>query len=212
MSEILAELEKPLVKNFREKRKLYCIPLLHYDKDSLEDYLKQIDQYWSQVAEQVEKLEKAGKVKKIYHENNSKIQEEGLESIKSINEKSYAFIKKKFERGAELEAFEDKELLDEFQDWQMCLLVTGRSKLVFEKIQNFMKETYERRIKHLSKRIVETLNKGEAGVLISSEDLRIRIQPFLSSDIQVFLIHPPALNEIKRWLRNHFDSKKPFTT
>lgn len=211
MSKILAKLEKPSVKDFQEKRKLYCIQLLHYDKDSLEDYLKQIDLYWNQVIEQVDKLEKAGRVQRIYHENNSKIQEEGLKFIEAINGQSHRFSKTKFEQGAKIEAFEDKELLDEFQDWSMCLLVTGRSNSVSEKIQNFTKEVFERRIKRLSKRIVETLSKGEAGVLISSEDLRIRIQPLLSSDIQVFLIHPPALNEIKRWLRDHFDSKNSFT-
>jgi hypothetical protein len=208
MSKTLSKLEKPPIKDFERKRKLYCIPLLLYDKDSLEEYLKLIEQYWNQVDDHIKKLEKAGKIQRIYHESNSLSGEKGLSFIESISERSHKFTKEKVEQGAIIEAFENKELQDIFQDWSMCLLVTGRSKSVTEKIQNLAREAYEKRIKHLSSRIDETLKIGEAGVLISNEDLRMRIQPNLASDIQIFLVHPPSLNDITRWLRDHFDSKK----
>jgi hypothetical protein len=67
---------------------------------------------------------------------------------------------------------------------------------VFKKIVDFQEEA---RI-HLE-RINETLKENEAEMLIMTDENRMRIQPMISSDIRVFLVRPPDLNDVQRWLR-----------
>ncbi|KPV63378.1 MAG: hypothetical protein AOA65_1386 [Candidatus Bathyarchaeota archaeon BA1] len=142
--------------------------------------------YWRQVAEQVESLERAGKVSKVYHESVSSSGEEAMDAIKRMNEKSYKLVKAKCAAGATVQALEDKDSLDEYLDWSMCLSVVGRSQNVVRKIIDFREEAAKRREEHISKRINETLKENEAAMLIMTDENRMRIQPKLSSDIQVF--------------------------
>ena len=133
--------------------------------------------------------------------------EEAKEMIKRINEKSYALVKDKCAAGATLQALEDKDLLDEYLDWSMCLSVVGRSPDVFKKIVTFQEEAAKKREEYMSERINETLGENEAGILFMTNETRMRIQPKLSSDIKVFLVHPPALNDIQQWLREYMSKR-----
>jgi len=202
MSKKLGKVEKPLVEKFKEKRKLYCVPLIFSDKDALKNYLEIFNRYWDEVAEHITNLEKAGKVKKIYHESISIGGEDGLQAIKEINKRSYQLVNSKYAQGIELQALEDKDLFNEYMDWSMCRLVIGRSQKVVNKIQEFYQKANEKRDEYVAKQIDNTLKKGEAGMLIMSDEYRMRIQSRLPSDIQIFLVNPPALNDIQQWLRN----------
>lgn len=205
MSKELGRIQKPSLDGFREGRKLYCVPLLPYLKgiDVPKDYSEKVSLYWQQVSEQVESLEKAGKVSHIYHESVSTRGEEAMKMIKRMNEKSYGLVKAKCKVGATLQALEDKILLDEYLDWSLCMSVVGRSQKVLKQVADFQTEAAIKREEHISKKINETLKENEAGMLIMTDENRIRIQPKISSDIQVFLVRPPALNEVQLWLRDY---------
>jgi hypothetical protein len=207
MAETLGRITKPSVDKFKGERKLYCVPLLINIKDAPQQYQEKYNLYWDQVAEHINGLEKAGKVSKIYHEGIFSSGEEGLEAIRQFNEKSYQLVKSKYEQEAEIQALEDRDLFDEYTDWLMALSVVGRSKKVADKVLEYYRDVSDRRDEHIVKKINETLKEGEAGMLIMSDEYRMHIQPQLSTDIQVFLVRPPALNDIQQIIREMVKNK-----
>ena len=193
------KIENPSAERYKGKRKLYCIPLLYSEKEAQSDYLEMISRYWDQVEEHVKKMEKAGKVNKIYHEAIYSTGEDGISEIEKLNEESYKLVKSKCEKGAELQSLEDKDLFYEFMDWRRCMIIPFNSEKVFSKVLEFYRDTSKRRYEHIAKRIDETLEEGETGMLIMNEEDRSNIQ-FLS-DIEIFIVHPPALADIQHWIR-----------
>jgi hypothetical protein len=198
MSEAI-KVEKPRAELYKEKRKLYCISLLYSEKEAPTDYLEMIDQYWTQVEEQIQKVEKAGTVNKIYHEAIYSTGDKGMRALQKLNEKSYKLVKKKREEGAELESLEDRELFYEFMDWKRCMIMPFSSRNVMGKVLEFYKEASEKRYEYLAKRIDATLGEGNAGMLIMNEEDRSNI--LFPHDIEIFIVHPPALTDIQRWIR-----------
>jgi len=199
-------IEKPNAELYKEKRKLYCISLLYSEKEAPEDYLEKINQYWNQVEEQVKKLEKAGKVNKIYHEAIYSAGEEGMKGIEKLNEKSYKLVTSKCEEGAELQPLEDRELFYECMDWRRCMILPFNSGIVLNKVLEFYKEASKKRYEYVAQRIDETLKEGETGMLIMNEDDRSNI-PF-PSDIEIFIVHPPVFADIQQWIREQLRRKE----
>lgn len=193
------KIEKPSAELYKGKRKLYCIPLLYSEKEAQSDYLEMINRYWDQVEEQVKKIEKAGKVNRIYHEAIYSAGEAGMGELEKLNEESYKLVKSKCEEGAELQSLEDKDLFYEFMDWRRCMIIPFNSEKVFSKVLEFYRDTGKSRYEHIAKRIDETLEKGETGMLIMNEEDRSNIQ--FTTDIEIFIVHPPALADIQQWIR-----------
>ena len=79
------------------------------------------------------------------------------------------------------------------------MIIPFNSEKVFGKVLEFYRDTSKRRYEHIAKRIDETLEEGETGMLIMNEEDRSNIQ-FLS-DIEIFIVHPPALADIQHWIR-----------
>ena len=200
------KLEKPRADLYTGKRKLYCISLLYSEPEAPPEYLELIEHYWTQVEEQVTKLEKVGRVSTIYHEAIYAAGDEGLNEIKKLNEKSYTLVKRKCEEGAALESLEDKELFYEFIDWRRCMLLPFNSRNALTKVLEFYKAASSKRYDYVAKRIDETLKEGGAGMLIMNEEDRSTI-PF-PHDIELFIVHPPALTDIQRWVREQLRSEE----
>lgn len=191
--------------DFQDFRKLFCIPLIPHlvGEQIQEDLRNNIDLFWRQVGRQIADLERSGKVSYIFLESVTKDGEAGLDMVKQISEQCYSLVKEKMGQGAKLIKIEDEEVLDEFVDWSICLSLIRRSKLVFNRILEFYNDVAERRWKEIAKRIDDTLEKGEAALSVMTEENRVQVQSNLPSDIQVFLVHPPALNDIQRWFRDY---------
>ena len=199
MAENLGKIEKPPAQEFRAKRKLYFVPLIYCGKESPAEYLEKFNIYWGQAENQVSNLElKLGKVDKIYHELIPVGGEDGIKAIEELNNKSYQIVKKRLEEGARLEVIEEGELLTEFMDWSMCLVAGLQNKTVITKVYQFYTEVSRKRNEHIAKQIDETLKGDETGALFMREGHQVQFP----SDIQVFYVAPPALDEIKRWLRD----------
>jgi len=211
LSPKLGEIKKPQVREFRDVRKLLCLPLIpQLKKNSLnKDLENSIDQFWEQATYQIENLERTGKVSKIFFESITKDGEPGLEMVKPLSQKSYDIIKERIDKGAKLVIIENEEILNEFLDWSICLSVIGKSQKVLNKVLEFYKDVTVRRNTEIAKRIDGTLKKNESGLLVMTDENRLQIQPHLPSDIQVFLIHPPALNDIMRWFRDYWKKQTP---
>jgi hypothetical protein len=200
MTEELGKIEKPPVEQFKKGRKLYFVPLLYGGEKPPEEYASLLEKYWEQVAKQMEDLElKLGSIRRLYHELIAVPGEEGSKTVKELNEMSFKIIKACLDKGASLEAVEDADLLAEFMDWSRCLIIGLESQKAANLVYQSYEEAGKRRNEIIAGRINETLDSDEAGILLMRENHRVQFPP----DIQVFYIAPPALDEIKRWLRDH---------
>lgn len=199
MSEELGKIEKPAAEEFKGGRKLYFVPLIYCGKDPEAEYLEKFNEYWDQVESQMSDLElKLGRVGKIYHELIPVGGDDGVKVIKELNDKSCQIIENRLKEGAQLGATEEGELLTEFMDWTKCLAVGLQNQKVFTQVYEFYIEASKKRNEHIAKQIDETLNADEIGLLFMREGHQVQFP----QDIQVFYVTPPALDEIKRWLRD----------
>lgn len=199
MSEQLGKMEKPSVEEFKTGRKLYFIPLVYSGKEASDEYLGKYNRYWEQVDSHTEELElKLGKVNKIYHEFVSVGGEDGVKAIAELNEKSCEIIKKRLEKGAQLEAIEQMELLTEFMDWTRCLALGLQNQNVLVQIYEFYVQASKKRNEHITQQVDETLKANEVGMFLMREGHQVQFPP----DIEVFYVAPPALDELRRWFRD----------
>ena len=198
MPEELGKIEKPSAEEFKKGRRLYFVPLIYCEKEPPAEYLERFNKYWNQVENQVSGLElKLGKIDKIYHELIPVGGEDGVKAIKDLNDKSYQIVEKRLAKGTQLEATEETELLTEFMDWSRCLVVGLQNEKVFTEVYQRYTKASKKRNEHIAKQIDETLKADEVGILFMREGHQIQFP----SDIRVFYVVPPALDEIKRWFR-----------
>ncbi len=198
MSE-LGKIEKPSAESYKEGRKLYLVPLIYRAEEIESEYVVLFDKYWSQVEAQITNLEsKLGPVRHIFHELVVSSGEGALNIVKELNEKVYGITKGKIEKGAELEATEDGEILTEFMDWSRCLSINLQNPRIISKIYDFYQESARKRLEFITKQIDGKIKANETAILFIREGIGIQFP----ADIQVFYVSPPALDELKRWLRD----------
>jgi hypothetical protein len=206
MSEELGRIEKPAVEEFEKGRKLYFVPLIYGGEEPPEDYLEKFNRYWNQVEDKIGALElKLGPVTRIYHEMVASGGDEGIKTVQELNPKSFDIIKNRLDKGAQLEATEERELLSELMDWSRCLAIGLQSQNVFATAYHSYTEVSKKRNEYITRRIDETLKEDEIGILFMREGHEIQFP----KDIQVFYIAPPALNDIRRWVRDQ-ETKPPY--
>ena len=103
-----------------------------------------------------------------------------------------------------MEAVEETDILTEFMDWSRCLALGLQNQQVFTRIYEAYLEAGKKRNEHIAKQIDETLKADEAGILFMREGHQVQFP----ADVQVFYVAPPALDEIKRWLREHESARE----
>jgi len=198
MTEQLGKIEKPTVEEYKAGRKLLFVPLIFTPREPQADFLKLVKSYWSEVEAQVSKLEAMlSEVNKVYHELIPVGGKQGMKAIKELNSGSYQVANARLKKGAKLQPIEDGELLTEFMDWSKCLAVGLQSSGVFVRVYESYAEAQKRRNSHMAKQIDDTLKNDKMGILLMREGHQVQFP----SDIQVFYVAPPSLDEIKRWLR-----------
>jgi hypothetical protein len=201
----LGKINKPEAASFKRGRKLLLVPLIYSYKDSPSEYTEKYELYWKQAVGHIANLEaKIGTVSRVYHESISLSGEDGLKIMERLNPKSYQIAKQKCQDGATLEVIEDKELAEETIDWERCLFIGFISDKVARKVSEFYIETSRKRYEHISKRIDETLQANEIGVLFIREGHLVQFP----EDVEVFSVSPPALDEIHSWLRERASAKE----
>jgi hypothetical protein len=194
----LGQIEKPSTESFTGKRKLYCVSNIYPVYDPPDDFKELFDRYWNEVDQQIEKLEAAGKVKKIFCEMVYTQKEEIMEILGRFNERVQQIVKKKVEEGGTLLPLEDKEIFGPYMDWGNCLRVVSTQE-VFSKILDYYTELATKRLQHILSMIDKNLGQEEAGLLILKDEDRSRLQ--FPGDIEVFLVTPPSYDDITRWFR-----------
>ena len=73
------------------------------------------------------------------------------------------------------------------------------SQKVVSKVYESYTEAGKQRNESIARKIDETLKENEIGIALMRENHHVQFP----SDIQVFYVAPPALDEIKRWLREY---------
>jgi hypothetical protein len=200
MPEELGKIEKLPVENYQKGRKLFFVPLIFANPELPLEFTIKYNYYWEQVDSQIANLEeKLGPVNRIYHEMVAEGGEEGFQTLQKMSESSLQVIRKRVERGSVFEALEDVDILTELTDWSRCLGLGLQSQKVFTSIYGSYTEVNKRRNDSLAKKIDSTLKANESSILIMAEGHQVRFP----ADIQVFYVAPPALDDIKRWLRDY---------
>lgn len=206
MAEELGKIPKPEAGQYQNKRKLYLIPLLYSWQDAPAEYNLKFDIYWQQVSEHIASLEsKMGKVNRIYHESISVAGDEGLKILEKINPSSAKIAGEKCRSGAQIEAVEDGELVEESMDWERHLMLGFISQKVAQTVSEFFNEASKKRYEYIAKKIDETFKDNEAALLFIRDNHRVQFP----SDIEVFSVVPPMLDEIQRWFRDQQAKEAP---
>ncbi|UCD08269.1 MAG: hypothetical protein JSU79_07895 [Dehalococcoidales bacterium] len=198
MTDELGQVEKPEAKQYEGKRKLYLVPLVYTYEGAPSDYAEKYELYWKQVQETIMNLEsKMGTVDLVYHESVTISGDEGLEIMEKLSPLSCKITKERCQSGAKLEVIEDEELTEETMDWERHFMMGFISNKVAKTVSDLYAEASKKRYEHIANRINETLGEDNAAILFIRENHRVQFP----SDIEVFSVAPPALDEINRWLR-----------
>ncbi len=198
MTDEIGKVEKPEAQQFEGKRKLYLVPLIYSFEGAPADYTDKYTLYWKQVGEHIGNLEsKMGTVDLIYHESVTIAGDEGLEIMEKLSPLSCEITRERCRSGAKLEVVEDVELTEETMDWERHLMMGFISNKVARTVSELFAEASRKRYEYIASRINETLGEDNAAILFIRENHRIQFP----SDIEVFSVAPPALDEIHRWLR-----------
>jgi hypothetical protein len=199
MPEQLGKIERLEVERFKQGKKLYLVPLVYSGEDAPDEYKEKCSRYWQQVTEQLTNLaSKIGKVNWVYHESIFQCGEDGMKAMERLNLSSYQIAKTQCDNGAIFETIEERELFEEVMDWQRCLMLGFISDNVAGKVSEFYVEAARKRNEFMAKKISETLKDDEAGLLFIREEHSVQFP----SDVEVFSIFPPVLDEIHRWYRD----------
>ena len=199
MPEQLGKIERLEVEHFKQRKKLYLIPIIYSGEEAPDEYKEKCSRYWQQVAEQLTNLaSKIGRVNRVYHESIFQSGEDGMKAVERLNPSSYQIAKTQCDNGAIFETIEERELFEEVMDWQRCLMLGFISDKVASKVSEFYVEAAKKRNEFMAKKISETLKDDEAGLLFIREEHSVQFP----SDIEVFSVFPPALDEIHRWYRD----------
>ena len=202
----LGKIQKPEAGDFADRKKLYCVADIYSFKDAPDDYRELVDKYWDEVAQHLEKIEIAGKIKKIFCEIITGEDKEDLDILAKVSEKLSQIVKKKVEEGGALFALESKEILGPYTDWGNCLRVVFTEE-VFTRVLGFYREFSEKRTRHIMEVIEKNLSEAEAGLLIMKDEDRMQLQ--FPKDVEIFLVTPPSYDAIMRWFREKKTGRKP---
>jgi len=198
VSQELGRLERPAAQQFAGKRKLLLLPLIQAPRVEEPAAKELLDRFWDQTHQQIASLEKGlGRLLYIFHETLTEGGESGLKQLEMSDSRSHRFVQEKCQAGAALVAIEEPELLLETLDLRRFLMMPMASQRVSQRIQEWFAESNRERYQHIAERIDATLGEDQVGLLLISEGHQVQFP----SDLEVFYIAPPALDDFRRWFQ-----------
>ncbi|HSW57693.1 MAG TPA: hypothetical protein VLH15_04790, partial [Dehalococcoidales bacterium] len=128
----------------------------------------------------------------------------GLKALEEINSGGLNLIRARIEKGARFEAAEQGDIITELMDWSRCLNLGLQNQKVFSTIYKNYTDATNQRNTFIASQIDTLVKSGESCILIMGEGHHVQFP----SDIQVIYVSPPALNEIKRWMRDQENKRR----
>jgi hypothetical protein len=198
MAEI-GKINKPVAEKYKNMRKIYFVRNLYLPKNATDQYKIIFDRYWKEVEEHIAKIEVAGNVAKIFCESLYVSGEDAKKIIKSMNVALEQIVQKKIDAGAELLPLEDKGIFGSYVDWNNCMMVI-RTDRVYDKVQEELKAVVKERFKYIKTVLEKNIGKAEAAMLIMRGEDRDLLE--LPDDIELFIISPPAYDDLVTFMRD----------
>jgi hypothetical protein len=200
MAPELGKIEKPAAEEFRAGKNIFFVPLIFNSNELPDEYNEMCKLYWKQVDDQISNLESSlGPVKKVFHELVTDGGEIGLNNLEKLKIMSHDLVAGRMQKGALLEMTEDNDSMTELMDWSRCLSLGLQNQKVFSNIYAAYTEANKKRYEAISKSLADGIKEKESCIVILGENHRSQFP----SDAQVFYVAPPALDEVKRWLRDY---------
>ena len=178
-------------------RKVYLVTMVQPSAGAPEGFEERYNAYWTAVDEQVSQLEaKAGVVARVFAEGIVGKGDDAMLMVQQSNPGAHRVVRQRVSAGAVFEEFEDTELFGRVIDWGRCLQVGLINRTVADEIQGKYTEAAENRTAHVEKRLEEGILESEAALVLGG-DPSIK----LPEGVEKFLISPPELDELERWVR-----------
>ena len=198
MSQELGRLERPAAQQYAGKRKLLLLPLIQAPGVEVAAAKELLDRFWEQARQQIASLEGGlGPLRHIFHETLTEGGESGLKQLEMSDSRSHRFVQEKCQDGASLVAIEEADLLMETLDLRRFLMMPLASQRVAQRIQEWFAESNRERYQHIAEQIDASIGEDQVGLLLISEGHQVQFP----SDLEVFYVAPPALDDFRRWLQ-----------
>jgi hypothetical protein len=115
--------------------------------------------------------------------------------VQQTNPGAHAFVRQRVSAGAVFEEFEDTDMFGQVIDWGRCLQSGLINRTVADTIQAHYQEVADKRTSHLTNRLSECILESEAAVLLGGDP-----NIALPEGVEKFVISPPELDELERWV------------
>lgn len=177
-------------------RKVYMVTLVQPSPGAPSGFEDIYNRYWSAVEKQVSQLEaKAGVVMRIFAEGVIGRGDDAMLMVQQTNPGAHAFVRQRVSAGAVFEEFEDTDMFGQVIDWGRCLQSGLINRTVADTIQAHYQEVADKRTSHLTNRLSECILESEAAVLLGGDP-----NIALPEGVEKFVISPPELDELERWV------------
>ncbi|SUZ99473.1 uncharacterized protein METZ01_LOCUS52327 [marine metagenome] len=196
-AEEIGSIGKAAAGDILASRKIYLVTMVQPSPGAPDGFEQRYNDYWSAVEQQISNLETtAGTVNRIFAEGVIGRGDDAMLMVQQSNPGAHSVVRQRVSAGAVFEEFEDTDLFGQVIDWGRCLQGGLINQTVADEIQTKYTEASEKRSKHLLKQLNEGILESEAGLLLSG-DPSIAIP----SGVEKFLISPPELDELQRWVQ-----------
>ncbi len=178
-------------------RKVYLVTMVQPSPSAPDGFEEKYNAYWSAVETHLSRLEaKAGIVMRVFAEGIIGRGDDAMLMMQQSNPGAHNLVRQRVSTGAVFEEFENTDLFGQVIDWGRCLQSGLINRTVVDQIQASYTEAADKRITHLSKRLEEGILESEAAVLLSGD-------PGIATPegIEKFVISPPELDELERWVQ-----------
>ena len=163
----------------------------------LDGYETVLANYWSAVRNQLDRqMVSSGPIKRVFVETVTGRGEDAMVQLNQANPQAHSLVRYLVGNGASVEEFEDSELLGQLIDWGQC----ASQNLVSEKVRSVVAsgqaEAAGQRDDHLMKRLNDTIGDDESALVLA-----ISGQLPVPDRVERFIVSPPELDQLERWLR-----------
>jgi hypothetical protein len=155
-----------------------------------DDFEEKSNEFWSYVDEKLAGF--VGKVQRVYRDGICVQGDEALKQLVGLDVENFKIVKKLVDAGASFEVTEVALLVAESENWQKMLTSEQSNQTVLEMFEDTMKE----RDSYVSKRVNETLQDDECGVLFMDPSRTVNLNEKIKVII-MFRFNP--LDYLKSW-------------
>lgn len=178
-------------------RRAYIVPFIQPSAQAPEGFEDLFNAYWQAADTQVSGLEsRFGVVKRIFAEGVLGKGDDAMLMLEQTNRQAWHMVKSRVDAGARLEEYEDQETFAEVIDWGRCMQVGFISQGVANAVSASYQDAATRRQRQLDERLEAAMPPGEATLILSgTTDIK------LPDGVEKFLVSPPELDALERWIR-----------